>query len=135
MLIRPAFSPSLTHIIAHPPVILTHLADAYLVHPPPVSPAGKFWTVFLPFSERGYETDRLVFGPHGEGSANNAEIVVEITMRSADASKRKRAIERTLEGWCGDRGGACELSELESLKNVFERKSTAEVRGSGHIEL
>jgi elongator complex protein 5 len=126
MLVRPAFSPSLAHVVAHPPVLLTHLAVAFFAPPPPASPPGKFWNIFLPFSERGYETDRLVFGPHGEGSSSNAEIAVEIVVRGADSSKRRRATDRTLEGWCAARGGACQLTELESLKSIFEKKAATE---------
>ncbi|KAL4261144.1 Elongator complex protein 5 [Pleurotus pulmonarius] len=78
ILIQSSFSSSLTHITVYPPVILTHLASEYLTPPPPLSPEPKFWGVFLPFSERASETDRLVYGPEGQGSGSQEEIIVQI---------------------------------------------------------
>ena len=128
LLVQSAFSPSLIHLAAHPPVLLTHLATAFLTPPPPVSPPAKFWGVFLPVSERGYESDRLVFGPGGEGSGGGGEMVVDVLVRGGgDGSGRRRAVERVLEGWSAALGGACDLTALESLKGVWKRKTVDEV--------
>lgn len=126
---QPAFSPSLTHLIAHPPVLLNHLASEYLTPPPPPgSPSPKFWSVFLPVSERPYESERLVFGAGSEGSGGNTELAVEVLVRGdVEGSGRRRGVERVLEGWSGARGGACDLTSLESLKNIWTSESTDKV--------
>jgi len=124
LLVQPSFSTSLIHVTAHPLVLLTHLATTYLTPPPPVTPVAKFWATFLPFSVRSYESDRLVFGPGGEGCGGNAEMVVEVLVRGGiNGPGRRRVVERTLEGW---NDGACELTALESLKCVWIRKAVDE---------
>ncbi|KAF8898687.1 hypothetical protein BD779DRAFT_1666485 [Infundibulicybe gibba] len=93
--------------------------------PPPASPEAKFWGVFLPVSERLYETDRIVYGPAGDGCGGTTEFVIEILVRGADG--RKRAVERVLQGWSTARGGSCELAELQSLKGLQSAKPTNEL--------
>ena len=118
-LTQTSFFPSLTHIISHPPILLTHLATAYLTPPPPSSLPEKFWGVFSPISERGYESEKLVFGPGGEGPGGGmSEFVVELVVRG---DGRRRAVEKVLEGWA--KGGPCELESLESLKTIWSKKS------------
>jgi len=127
LLIQPSMSPVLIQLIAHPTVLLTYLAAAYLTPPPPVSPLAKFWGAFLPFSERSYESDRLVFGAGGEGYGGKEEMVVEVLVRGGvNGSGKLRGVERILEGWTG--AGACELNTLESLKNLWIYKTAEEVR-------
>lgn len=128
LLTQSSFSSSLTYVIAHPPVLLTHLAKDYLTSPPPSSPEAKFWGAFLPLSERGHDIDRLVFGTDGEGSGEAAEIVVEVLVRGGDGSGRKRTVERVLDAWSLQEGGACDLVKLESLKGVWTKKAIEEVR-------
>lgn len=113
-----AFSSSLTHLIAHPPSLLQHLSTDLFVPPPPLSPDAKFWTVFIPISERTSDTERLVFGPGGEGSGHPSEIVVELIIR--EASRRKRGVERILEGWSN--ASSCELRALETLKDSMNKQ-------------
>ncbi|KAF8168050.1 hypothetical protein B0H34DRAFT_792706 [Crassisporium funariophilum] len=120
-----AFSSSLVHIIAHPPALLTHLATEFLMPPPPLSPFPKFWSVFLPVSERVHDTERLVFGSGGEGSGHPTEFVAEIIVR--DAAGRKRGVERDLEGWSVGKGGPCKLTTLESLKHIFKKQKEQQV--------
>lgn len=128
LLAQPAYSPSLTHLIVHPPVLLSHLATAYLTPPPPASSPAKFWGVFLPLSERGYETDRLIFGSGGEGSGRRDEMVVEVLVRGGgDGSGRRRTVERTLEGWSKTRDGFCDLAGLESLRSIWTNKQVDQV--------
>lgn len=121
------FSPSLTHLISHPPVLLTHLSTSYFTPPPPLSSPAKFWSVFTPISERLYESEKLVFGSEGEGHAGN-DIVVEVIIRGGggDGGGRKRGVEKVLEGWSIEEEEPCELSELESLKSVFTKKTVVE---------
>lgn len=129
LLTQYALSPSLAHIKAHPPELLIHLASAYLTPPPPASPPTKFWAVFVPFSEREYESDRLVFGVGGEGCGGGAsgEIVIEIVARGGGGGRKRRpSVERVLEGW-SSKVGACELRDLPSLRAVWARKVVAEV--------
>ncbi|KAI0662772.1 hypothetical protein C8Q70DRAFT_1043127 [Cubamyces menziesii] len=122
------FSPSLTHVITHPTVLLTHLASAYLTPPPPLSAPEKFWGIFIPISERHYESEKLVFGTGGEGGGLQ-EFVAEVLVRGgADGSGRRRGVERSLEGWSPSLGGPCELRELEALKSLWSRKPTSEVQ-------
>ncbi|KAH0838342.1 hypothetical protein J3R83DRAFT_6621 [Lanmaoa asiatica] len=117
-------SATLTHIIAHPPSLLTHLASSYLAPPPPAGPAEKFWTVFIPVSERIHESEALVYGPEGSGTcfgggAHLPEFVVELVVRGAATEGRKRGIERTIEAWCGISPGR--LQKLDSLKSIWSR--------------
>ncbi|KAF8237803.1 hypothetical protein L208DRAFT_1421463 [Tricholoma matsutake] len=130
LLMQPAFSPSLVCLLAHPSVLITHLAREYLTPPPPASSDSKFWGVFLPVSERDYECERLVFGNDGEGSGSTTEFVLEVLVRSLNGSGRKRGVERTLEGWSSIEGGTCELTKLESLKTLW-RKSEVMVESEG----
>lgn len=127
LLLQTSFSPSLTHLTSHPPILLTHISSEYLTPPPPLSTPEKFWGVFIPIRERGYESERLMFGPGGEGGSGGGggEFVVEILVRGGGEGRR-RAVERVLEGWSSTRGGACELNTLDSLKNIFSKKKAIE---------
>ncbi|KAG2366575.1 hypothetical protein BDR07DRAFT_1449295 [Suillus spraguei] len=109
--------------------IVTHIASAYLTHPPPAGSAEKFWSVFIPFSERTHESERLVYGTDGNGTSAGAwaskgtrEFVVEVLVRGGS----KRGVERTVEGWKGD--VPCELQALESLKSIWTRRKPEEAR-------
>ena len=124
LLMQPAFSPSLRCLLARPVVLITHLAREYLTPPPPASSDAKFWSVFLPVSERVNESERLVFGSGGEGSGSTTEFVVEILVRGFQGSGKKRGVERTLEGWSLSEGGACSLTKLESLKTLWRKNET-----------
>ncbi|KAG1757528.1 hypothetical protein EDB19DRAFT_1657786 [Suillus lakei] len=129
LLTQTSLSPTLMHLIAHPPAIITHIASAYLTHPPPAGPAEKFWSVFIPFSERTHESERLVYGPEGNGTSAGAwvgkgtrEFIVEVLIRGGS----KRGVERTVEGWKGD--VPCDLQALESFKSIWTRKKVEEAR-------
>lgn len=116
------------HITAYPPILLTHLATSLSTPPPPLSSPEKFWNVFLPVAGRTHDIEDLVFGSDGEGSAGAGEIVVEVFVRGSESSegavgRRKKSVERTLEGWICNRGVACELKDLPSLQNLFMSKS------------
>ncbi|OCH96460.1 hypothetical protein OBBRIDRAFT_4193 [Obba rivulosa] len=124
ILTQTKFSPSLSHVTAHPLALLTHIASAYLTPPPPSSPVEKFWRVFIPIAERHYESEKLVYGPGGEGSGSR-DLVVEVLVRGADGSGRRRAVERVLEGWSST-AGPCELTSLESLRGLWTRKVVEE---------
>jgi len=113
------FSPSLTHVIAHPPCLLHYLSAELNTPPPPLSPSPKFWSVFIPVSERIHDTEQLVFGAAGEGSGHPSELVIEVIAREGG---RKRGTERVLEGWSNATNkGSCELSALESLKDLMKK--------------
>lgn len=92
--------------------------------PPPLSTPEKFWRVFLPIVERHYEAEKLVFGPNGDGFGGQ-EFVVEILIRGADGSGRRRGVERMLEGWSGE--APCGLNVLVGLKGLWTRKIVPEV--------
>ncbi|KAI5124685.1 hypothetical protein M0805_004293 [Coniferiporia weirii] len=145
LLKQPNFSPALTHLTAHPPALLMHIATAYLTPPPSRSSDAfapehlKFWSVFAPLAERAREVEQLVFGTGGEGGAGGGpsdELVVEVVVRArgGDApfsnalpnSARRRGVERVLEGWCAAKGGPVELEELESLKGVWRKQVMTE---------
>ncbi|KIM85277.1 hypothetical protein PILCRDRAFT_96413 [Piloderma croceum F 1598] len=127
LLTQTLFSPSITHIISHPPILLTHLSTAYSTPPPPSSTPEKFWGVFIPISERVYESEKLVFGPGGEGpgGGEKVEFVVEVLVRGG-GDGRRRAVERVLEGWSVQKGGPCDLISLDSLKSIWTRKVVEE---------
>jgi len=124
ILVQTRFSPTLSHVIAHPTALLKHLATEYLTPPLPLSPPEKFWGVFLPIVDRHYESEKLIFGSGGEGSGG-VEFVVEVLVRGADGPGRKRGVERVLEGWSSD-GLPCELTALESLKSLWKGKAVEE---------
>ncbi|KAF8203606.1 hypothetical protein BJ912DRAFT_202268 [Pholiota molesta] len=121
LITQTGFSSSLSHVIAHPPALIAHIATEFLMPPPPVSPWPKFWGVFLPVSERLYDTEALVFGPNGEGSGNSSEFVAELIVR--EGAGRKRGVERVLEGWSNVLGGPCELTALESIKPLAKKQT------------
>lgn len=121
MIIQTSFSPTLALVKAHPPTLLIHLATEYLITPPLAPPAAKFWAVFLPVSERGSDTDLLVYGNAGEGQGDPAEMVVEILIRSAGGPGKKRGVNRVLEGWSTTQG-PCELRRLSSLIGIMSVK-------------
>ncbi|KAI0651799.1 hypothetical protein C8Q79DRAFT_1005056 [Trametes meyenii] len=130
ILTQTRFSPTLTHVLAHPTALLTHLAAAYLTPPPPLAPPDKFWGVFIPISERHYEAEKLVFGPAGEGSGLQ-DFAVEVLVRGGGGGAdgvagRRRGVERVLEGWSTSTGGPCELREIESLRPLWSKKAPLE---------
>ncbi|KAF8843963.1 hypothetical protein BDN67DRAFT_895796 [Paxillus ammoniavirescens] len=121
-------SPTLTHIVAHPSVLINHLASSYLTPPPPAGSPEKFWSIFIPVSERAHESQNLVYGSGGTGTCSGwgvdtREFVVELVVRGASAEGRKRSIERTIEGWRGD--APEDLRKLDSLKSIWARKTSA----------
>jgi len=118
---QPAFSSSLGCLLARPTVLIMHLAREYLTPPPPASSDAKFWSIFLPVSERANDCERLVFGNGGDGSGSTTEFVVEVLVRGFQGSGKKRGVERTLEGWSSSEGGACKLTKLESLKTLWRK--------------
>ncbi|KAK7058919.1 hypothetical protein VNI00_001543 [Paramarasmius palmivorus] len=121
LLCSTSFSSSLIHLIAHPHALLTHIAKEYLTFPPPISPAPKFWGVFIPVSERVHETERLVL--QGSGSGDPKEFIVEILLRGgSDGSGRRKGVERALEGWDTENDRAVELSKLTSLAKILDKK-------------
>lgn len=129
LLTQTSLSSTLTHVIAHPPALITHLATAYFAPPPPAGPAEKFWGVFIPISERAHEIQRLVYGPDGNGTCTGAEndvkeFVVELIIRGSGAESRKRTTQRTLEAWKGD--APASLEKLECLLSIFSRKQVSE---------
>lgn len=121
LLTQTSFSPSLTHIIVHPTSLLLHIAADYMCPPPPLSQPPKFWSIFIPVSERHLDTAKLTFGPNGSGnSVNGEEFAVELLIRggSSDNGRKKRIVERTLQGWCTEKG-LCELKDLRSLQSLW----------------
>lgn len=122
-------SPTLTHIVAHPSALINHLASSYLTPPPPAGSPEKFWSVFIPVSERAHESQTLVYGSGGTGTSSGwgvdtREFVVELVVRGAGAEGRKRSIERTIEGWRGD--APEDLRNLDSLKSIWARKKSTD---------
>ncbi|KAG6381215.1 hypothetical protein JVT61DRAFT_5618 [Boletus reticuloceps] len=129
VLTQTQLSATLTHIIAHPPALLTHLASSYLAPPPPAGSAEKFWTVFIPVSERANESEALVYGPEGSGTCSGGgadlpEFVVELIVRGIAAEGRKRGIERRIEAWSDTSPG--HLEKLDSLKSIWSRSKLPE---------
>lgn len=125
-----SFSSALNHIIAHPTSLLLHISTNYLCPPPPLSPPPKFWAIFIPISERHSDTDKLTFGPSGSGnSINGEELAVELLIRggSTDHGRKKRVVERTLQGWSTAKG-LCELKDLESLKILWSSSKSSTIK-------
>lgn len=86
----------------------------------------KFWSIFIPFSERTHEVERLSFGPGGEGTGCSHEMIIEIVIRGTSTQSRKRGIERMLEGWNSIKNLPCAISDLQDLKTLFIQKQAAE---------
>ncbi|KAJ3800811.1 hypothetical protein GGU11DRAFT_340977 [Lentinula aff. detonsa] len=127
LLLSTAFSPTLIQLIAHPPVLFTHLATEYMTPPPPLSSDAKFWGIFIPISERARDTEALIFGQEGEGSGGQEEMVVEVLVRGgSDASGKRRAVERFLEGWDIENSLPLDLSKMKSLTSIWRRKIVAQ---------
>lgn len=122
LFLQTSFSSSLVHLKAHAASLFLHLSKEYMISPPPVTPELKFWSIFIPFSERLDETERLSFGPHGEGSGCSREMVIEILVRGINTQSRKRGTERVLEGWDATRSTPCPVPDLQSLKSLFSQK-------------
>ena len=115
IVLTPRLTPTLTHIIAHPPALLKHLATTQLTPPPPASTPDRFWSIFAPLSARTWEVERIVLGPGGVGASDDSEIVLQVVTRG-----RGRNVERDLDGWTQD--GPCSLSELDSLRGILQDK-------------
>ncbi|KAJ4489305.1 hypothetical protein C8J55DRAFT_296348 [Lentinula edodes] len=127
LLISTAFSPTLTQLIAHPPVLFTHITTEYMTPPPPLSSDAKFWGIFIPISERGRDAENLVFGQGGDGSGGQDEMVVEVLVRGrSDASGRRKAVERFLEGWDIQKNQPVSLRQISSLASIYKRKTVIE---------
>jgi len=115
-ILAPRLAPTLAHIVAHPPALLLHLATAQLMPPPPVSRPDRFWHVFSPLSSRTWEVEEIVLGPGGGGPRHDGEMAIEVVTRAPEGVGRN--LERDLLGWLRD--SPCLLSELDSLKPIFE---------------
>jgi elongator complex protein 5 len=127
-LLQTDFSSSLFHLTAHPTSLFHYLFKEYMISPPPISPDVKFWSVFIPLSERTHEVDQLFFGPQSEGSSCGTEIVMEVLSRGSNSQTRRRATERTLEGWDSVKPQPYPISELQALRPLFLQKPVVEVR-------
>ncbi|KAI6007386.1 hypothetical protein EDD15DRAFT_2525536 [Pisolithus albus] len=127
-----ALSPTLTHVIAHPPALIEYLVTAFSTLPPPAGPAEKFWSIFIPISERAPESQRLVYGPGGTGTCAGAgndsnEFVVELIIRGVGAEGGRRTTERILEGWDGK--GTERLRKKYHLQKPLDPMQNEESRG------
>lgn len=104
LLSTPSFSPSISWIALHSPLLIRHLAVSYLMPPPPHSPPEKFWALFSPAAARG-EGERLVFSSSLTVEEDEivqrgfTEGVVEVVTRGVSSVSSKRGVERTIEGW------------------------------------
>jgi len=65
-----------------------------------------------------------VLGPGGAGPSDDGEMVLEVLSRAPEG--RGRNVERELEGWSSAADRPCSLSELDSLKAIFEDRGKAE---------
>jgi len=127
LLLQTSFSSLLVNLKAHAISLFLHLSKEYMISPPPVTPEPKFWSIFIPLSERLDEIERLSFGPQGEGSGCNREMIIEILARGINTQAGKRGAERVLEGWNATRNMPCSLPDLQSLKSLFSQKELMEV--------
>ncbi|KAF9786941.1 hypothetical protein BJ322DRAFT_1052833 [Thelephora terrestris] len=116
-----SFSSSLVLHTAYPTSPLLHISANYMTPPPPLSPEPKFWSVFLPISERQHDIDAIVYGGEGFGSHVTDEFVVETIVRGGQNGSRRRAIERKLRGWKSP-NGFCELKDLAQLEELWGSK-------------
>ena len=113
-----SFSPFLVAHTAYPTSLLLHISTNYMTPPPPLSPEPKFWSVYLPISERQHDIDAIVYGGEGSGSHVTEEFVVETIVRGGQNGSRRRAVERTLRGWKSP-NGFCDLKDLAQLRGLW----------------
>jgi len=113
-----SFSPFLVVHTAYPTSLLLHISTNYMTPPPPLSPEPKFWSVFLPISERRHDIDAIVYGGEGSGSHVTEEFVVETIVRGQNGSRKKKTVERNLRGWKSP-NGFCELKDLSQLGGLW----------------
>lgn len=114
-----SFSPSLVVHTAYPASLLLHISTNYMTPPPPLSPEPKFWSVFLPISERQHDINVIVYGGEGSGSHVTEEFVVETVVRGGqNGTRKRRAVERNLRGWKSP-NGFCELKDLSELEGLW----------------
>ena len=126
-LLQTKFSASVVSLSSYPTVLLSHVANNYMNPPPPLTTPEKFWNVFLPIAQRRDESEKLIFGPGAPG-CEGEEFLVEIVLRSADGSSRRRGIDRSLEGWQTATNAACEISQLADLKSLWSKRPIEQVR-------
>ncbi|KAF9654370.1 hypothetical protein BDM02DRAFT_79735 [Thelephora ganbajun] len=120
-----SFSPSLVLHTAYPTSLLLHISANYMTPPPPLSPEPKFWSVFLPISERQHDIDAIVYGGEGSGSYVTEEFVVETIVRGGqNGSRKRRTVERNLRGWKSP-NGFCELKDLAQLGGLWGSNKTS----------
>lgn len=120
-----SFSPSLVLHTAYPTSLLLHISTNYMTPPPPLSPEPKFWSVFIPISERQHDIDSIIYGGEGSGSHVAKELVVETIARGGqDGNRKRRAVERNLRGWKSP-GGFCELNGLARLGDLWGPNKTS----------
>ena len=113
-----SFSPSVVLHTAYPTSLLLHISTNYMTPPPPLSPEPKFWSIFLPISERQHDIDAIAYGSEGSGSHVTEEFVVETVIRGQNGSRKRRAVERSLRGWKSP-NGFCELKDLAQLEGLW----------------
>lgn len=114
-----SFSPSLVLHTAYPTSLLLHISTNYMTPPPPLSSEPKFWSIFLPISERHPDIDAIVYGGEGSGSHVTEELVIETIVRGGqNGSRKRRAVERSLRGWKSP-NGFCELKDLAQLGGLW----------------
>lgn len=120
-----SFSPSLVLHVAYPTSLLLHVSTNYTTPPPQLSSEPKFWSVFLPISERQHDIDAIVFGGSGSGSHITEEFVVETIVRGGQNwGRKKRTVERSLRGWRSP-DGFCELRDLSQLGGLWGFKKVS----------
>ena len=116
-LIPPSFSPSLTLVGLHSPILIRYLAESYLTPPPPLSPPEKFWTMLTPAVSRG-ESEQLTFSNVTTSDSGNSTIydgrdpfrgIADVTIRGptilssgTGSSRAHKSVARYLEGWVLD---------------------------------
>lgn len=99
----------------------------YLIGPPPLSTVEKFWSVFLPASQRPHEVYRIIHGLGGMGWDGD-EMVVEATIRgNFDGVRKDNNVNHFLEGWLITESLPCDLLELRNCKAIWAEKGTSRV--------
>jgi len=154
-LIPPSFSSTLTLVGLHSPILIRHLAESYLIFPPPHSPPDKYWTMLNPAIARG-ESEQLAFSTVMWDPAKGFTCdgrdpfsgIADVTIRSPGAvvsgtgSSRSRvhnkSIGRHLEGWMLDpeSGDVKNVAwdQIPTLQDLLQvrLKATTDPIGSDH---
>ncbi|KAG9125750.1 hypothetical protein FRC07_006379 [Ceratobasidium sp. 392] len=143
---------TLTQLIFHPPILLSHLVQHYHVSLPPVntppeSSSARFWSVFAPVAGRrtgeqlvmGTDNDQLSgsTSPNDPSTSRDSNIgVIELIARARIGGQK--GLRRVLRGWRADKAQGrvvwCGWEDILMLKSRIAGDTGASASASNGID-